>query len=265
MRTSDRAILLAVPATATAASLSILAGWQRGGWLPERLLWIAIGVVLVLGAHLLPSLCRSRSAFEKWIGAALWIGCTAATCAGHAVFFLMAQQHAGDVRAASVSLPASIAPSGRSLTLIANDRAATVAQQANAHGRERRILSARLDALDVEASEARRREAIEDRVTAERDRSLAQQDALRADPVTGRVAVLLGVPVARVDLLSGLMFAAVLEGVACFCWVLAASGNKPHERCWGNQPHKRLGSRDPGAGYHDTRAGKPGSHGGGNR
>ncbi|NVI06383.1 hypothetical protein FSB64_21955 [Paraburkholderia sp. JPY454] len=40
--------LLAVSATATAVCLSILAGWQRGGWMAERALWIAVGVVLVV-------------------------------------------------------------------------------------------------------------------------------------------------------------------------------------------------------------------------
>jgi hypothetical protein len=234
------ALALAIPATATAACLSVMAGWQRGGWLPERVLWIAIGVVLVLGAHLLPSLCRSCSVLLRCIGVALWIGCTAATCAGHAVFFLMAQQHAGDVRAASVDLPASIAPTGRSLTAIAHDREATVAQQAHAPRRDRRIFAARLDALDVEASEAKRQEAMEDRATVERDRVQARQDALRVDPVTGRVAALLGVPVASVDLLSGLMFAAVLEGVACFCWVLAVGSEKqPHASLCENSPHER--------------------------
>lgn len=38
--------LLAVAATVTAACLSIMAGWQRGGFLAERVLWIAVGVVL---------------------------------------------------------------------------------------------------------------------------------------------------------------------------------------------------------------------------
>ncbi|MGF6549351.1 L-asparagine transporter-like permease [Paraburkholderia youngii] len=40
--------LLAVSATATAACLSVMAGWQRGGLFAERVLWIAVGVVLVV-------------------------------------------------------------------------------------------------------------------------------------------------------------------------------------------------------------------------
>ena len=78
----------------------------------------------------------------------------------------------------------------------------------------RASLAARLSALDAEAGDIRRREAQDDRVT-------TQRDVLLADPVTSRLAALLGTTAARVDLLSGLMFAAVLEGVACLLWVLA--------------------------------------------
>lgn len=44
---SRLATVLAISATATALCLSVLAGWQRGGTWPERVVWIAIGVVLV--------------------------------------------------------------------------------------------------------------------------------------------------------------------------------------------------------------------------
>lgn len=47
------ALVLAVGATATALSLSILAGWQRGGSLSERAVWVVIGMVLVTSAHVL--------------------------------------------------------------------------------------------------------------------------------------------------------------------------------------------------------------------
>lgn len=68
------ALLLADVATGTAISMSVLAGWQRGGWIAERLVWVAIGVVLVTGAHLLPALCRpaplsGRVVVEKRSGA----------------------------------------------------------------------------------------------------------------------------------------------------------------------------------------------------
>lgn len=222
--------LLACAATTTAICLSALAGWQRGGWLPERLLWVAIGVVLVVACHLLPALCRAVPWPLRCVGCLLWEACTLATCYGHATFFLFSQQHAGALRADAVTVPASIDATGRDLGAIAADRAELVADLGQP-GTRRAVIRARLDALDAEASETRRREAAADRLQAQQDRVGSRRDDLRADPVTGRLAGWLGVQRSRLDLLTGLLMAAVLEGVACFCWVLALdSGKQPHER-----------------------------------
>ncbi|AOI96707.1 hypothetical protein WS66_13100 [Burkholderia sp. LA-2-3-30-S1-D2] len=105
------------------------------------------------------------------------------------------------------------------------ERAAVTAQLASANARycvgncatlaaRRATLSARLDSLNAEADEARRAQV-------ERDQVAARRDALLADPVTSRLAALLRTTTARVDLLSGLMFAAILEGVACLLWAIA--------------------------------------------
>ncbi|QBQ97902.1 hypothetical protein [Paraburkholderia pallida] len=221
---------LAAPATLTAASLSVMAGWQRGGWLPERLLWVAIGVVLVVACHLLPALCRAARWPMRSIGIALWGFCMAATCYGHVTFFVLAQRHAGEMRAAALpdAPPAAPRPAvSRSLTAIASDRAAIIGRLARVTAPAvRSSLAARLDALDVEAAEARRQEATVDRATALDDREWEARDALRADPVTSRLAALLGTDEPRVDLLTGMAFAAVLEGVACFCWLLALDTGK---------------------------------------
>lgn len=232
------ALGLAVAATGTAASISILAGWQRGGWLSERLLWVAIGVVLVVSAHLIPAMCRSCSWPIRWVGGALWAACMVATCYGHATFFLMAQQHAGEIRAAAVTAQSTIIMAGRSPTQIANDRATTVAELAavtaqrciggcSAARVKRATLTARLDALDVEATEMRRQEAAADRLTVQQDRAAALRDSMQADPVTSRVASFVGIPAARVDLLPGLAFAGVLEGVACLLWFVAFDARDP--------------------------------------
>jgi hypothetical protein len=213
--------VLAVTATATAVCLSIVAGWQRGGWAVERALWIAVGVVLVIAAHLLPALVRSHGWRIRLIGAALWVACMAATCYGHAVFFVMAQKHAGELRAAAVP---AVESHGRDLSVIARDRADVVTRLARATARrcvdlcpalrvERTSLAARLEALDIEKGEAIRLQAAQ-------DRSEAARDAAMTDPVTGALTAF-GVTVAHADLVAGLAFAAVLEGVACFAWLLA--------------------------------------------
>ncbi|MBS2127213.1 hypothetical protein KEX41_02995 [Burkholderia thailandensis] len=224
------AIALATLATTTALSLSILAGWQRGGTLPERLIWIAIGTVLVTSAHLLPALIRNAPIPVRITGSVLWGACLVTACYGHTVFFTFAQQHAGEQRAATV--PVDAAPSsGRSLTAVMAERAAVTAQLATANARycngncatlegRRVTLAAKIDALNAEADDIRRQQVTTDRVTERRD-------ALLADPVTSRLAALLGTTIARVDLLTGLAFAAVLEGVACVLWTVALRSPLP--------------------------------------
>ncbi|MCW3481629.1 hypothetical protein OL229_18995 [Neisseriaceae bacterium JH1-16] len=216
--------VLAIGTTGTALCLSVLAGWQRGGALAERLVWVAIGIVLVVSAHLLPALIRDLPYRVRAVAGVLWLACMATACSGHLTFFLLAQRHAGELRASAVPV-SETAPSGRSLTVVTAERAGVTARLAtiiaqrcmgNCTTREaRRItLAAKLDALDAEADDIRRRQAAD-------DRAVTRRDALATDPVTGRLAALLGTTVARVDLLSGLTFAAVLEGVACLLWTIA--------------------------------------------
>ena len=213
--------LLALAATITAACMSIVAGWERGGLLWERVLLVCVGVVLVVAAHLLPALCRPHGWRIRALGVVLWIGCMTATCYGHAVFFVMAQKHAGDVRAAVV--PVASAP-GRNLAEIASDRAGVVARLARVAERrcgercaavriERTTLNARLVALNAESAEVTRRELALDRADAERA-------SAKADPLAGLLTAF-GVATGRVDLVAGMAFALVIEGVASFCWLLA--------------------------------------------
>lgn len=224
MSTRRWALALAITATVTALCLSVLAGWQRGGTMSERIIWIAIGTVLVTSAHLLPALIRDLPIVIRGVGSVLWGACLVTACYGHAVFFAFAQQHAGEQRASTVQATA-VPSSARSLTVVMAERAAVTAQLATANARHcvencvtlesrRATLAARLDALNAEADDARRQQAMTDRVT-------TQRDALLVDPVTARLAALLGTTTARVDLLTGLVFAVVLEGVACLLWSVA--------------------------------------------
>ncbi|WP_367189824.1 hypothetical protein [Burkholderia sp. Ed8] len=223
---------LATLATVTALSLSILAGWQRGGTLSERLIWIAIGTVLVTSAHLLPALIRDAPIPVRTVGSVLWGACLVTACFGHTVFFTFAQQHAGEMRASTVPVT-SVPPPTRSLTAVMAERATVTAQLAAANARycvgncvtlegRRVTLGARIDALNAEADEIRRQQVATDRIT-------SQRDALLVDPVTARLAALLSTTAARVDLLTGLAFAAVLEGVACLLWTIALRSSVPVE------------------------------------
>ncbi|QEZ48005.1 hypothetical protein [Cupriavidus oxalaticus] len=220
---------LAIGATATAVCLSVLASWQRGGALAERLVWVATGLVLVLSAHLLPALIREARPAVRGVVAVLWLACMVTACYGHLTFFLLAQLRAGEQRAASVAAPAP--PPERNLTAVMAERATVTAQLARANARgcqhdcgsleARRVtLAAKLEALNAEVDEVRRHQATDDRAT-------AQRDALATDPVTARLAGLLGTTGARIDLLSGLAFAAVLEGVACLLWTVGLRSRRP--------------------------------------
>jgi hypothetical protein len=229
---SSAAVLLAVAATGTAICMSVLAGWQRGGWLAERLVWCAISVVLVLCVHLLPALCRTSSFTVRCIAAALWVGCAIAVGFSHATFFLLSQQHAGDRRAGAIIAPAepvpSVTPPVRNLTAIAGEEAKVRAvlgvidarrcerNCANVHAR-RVALSAKVDALVVEANEARRWEMATDRRAAQESHVTALRDSARDDPVMARLATCLGMTEGSIDLPFALVLAAGLEGVACLC------------------------------------------------
>lgn len=223
MQANRWALVLATGATGTALCLSVLAGWQRGGSLAERLAWVAIGVVLVASAHLLPALVRGTPLAMRAVAGVLWVACMATACQGHATFFLLAQRHAGELRTAAVPSVAS-PPAGRLLTAVMAERAGIATRLATANAQRcvgncttleiRRItLAAKLDALDAEADDIRHRQAADDWV-------MTRRDALAADPVTTRLAALLGTTVMRVDLLSSLAFAAVLESVACLLWTV---------------------------------------------
>ncbi|QJW79098.1 hypothetical protein [Burkholderia glumae] len=217
------AFALAVAATGTAVCMSVIAGWQRGGWLSERLVWVAVSVVLVGGAHLLPSLCRSAPLAVRGIGTLLWLGCMAVASWGHATFFLLSQSHAGELRMSAV--PIASVPAHRSLTAVMAERASVAADLAVADARHcirdcltlrvrRTSLATRLDALDAETADVRRYQTIE-------DSNASHRDAAHDDPVTAQLAALRGVTDARLELLTSLAFAAVLEGVACLLWWIA--------------------------------------------
>ncbi|MBB6580924.1 hypothetical protein [Ralstonia solanacearum] len=222
--------LLSIGATGTAICLSVLAGWQRGGSLAERLVWVSIGVVLVASAHLLPALVRDSPYRVRVVTGVLWLACTATACFGHLNFFVLAQRHAGELRASAIPM-AETAPVSRGLTVVMAERASVTAQLATVNTRRcqrdcttleaRRVtLTAKLDALNAEAEDIRRRQAAD-------DRAVTRRDALAVDPVTTRLAALLGTTIARVDLLSGLAFAAVLEGVACLSWTVTLRSRPP--------------------------------------
>ncbi|WP_175816944.1 twin-arginine translocation pathway signal protein [Burkholderia diffusa] len=228
--------LLATLASGTSLWISVVAGTERGGLPVERAVWAAVGVVVLLGAHLIPALSRGAGANVRLPAMALWIVCMVSTGYGHATFFLAAQRHAGDVRATTLhrSAQAADAPptAGRSLAEIARDHARVTQQLAVARNSRcttrceqlavrRESLSAQLAAFDVEAAEGRRREQTIDRMRVANERQEAREELARIDPVTARAAAWLDVSRETIDLAIALIYGSVLECVACLCWLLA--------------------------------------------
>lgn len=218
------ALWLAVAATVTAISISVIASEQRGGTRAERVVWVTLGVVLVLSAHLLPALMRGVPRRVRLAGHLLWAACMLTAINSHAYFFLFAAQHAAQRRAEAAPVVVTEI-TGRSLTVVMSERAEVSARLATANAlscsgkctglEARRItLAARLEALNAEVSDIRRAQDLD-------DRAMTQHDSVMTDPVTARLGALLGTSGARVELLTGLTFAAVLEGVACLLWTIA--------------------------------------------
>ncbi|MGE8165977.1 hypothetical protein ACQKRQ_38280 [Paraburkholderia sp. NPDC080076] len=88
-------------------------------------------------------------------------------------------------------------------------------------------MSAKLDALNVEADEAKRWERAEDREIAQENLVTTLRDSARDDPVTARLAVWVGTTAGKVNLLLALAYAAELEGVACLCWYIVLQPRRP--------------------------------------
>lgn len=231
-------LVLAFLATGTSAWIAVIAGLERGAQPFERTAWAAVGIVLLLGAHLIPALTKTSSRQVRIPALLLWVVCLLSTGYGHATFFMVAQRHVGDMRAAAVQHAApsgaAVLPDGRSLDLIAHDQARTTAALASVRNTRcavhcealavrRASLAAQLTALNVEADEARRREQLADRAAAANDQLVAREDNERRDPVTAALADVLRVPRATVDLMVALTLGWILEGVACLGWLLALS------------------------------------------
>lgn len=225
--------LLAGSAGIISIALVALTGWQLGQSMLEKAAVAAVGVVCVAVVHFLLAFSRSAPWWpSKLIAIALWLTCAAYVAYSHARFILIAQQQAGMQRAATVPAIDGFESATRPLSEIVADRSRVKSDlaiqrevkcvQACGWLRIRLAkLDARLEALDSEADTAKRGQVAEDR----RD---AIRDSLRDDPVTAPLASWLQIPSSRIGLMTGVVFAVVLEGVGCFCWYLGlASGITP--------------------------------------
>ncbi|WP_461241609.1 hypothetical protein [Ralstonia sp. SA306] len=240
LRPAQLLVLRALGTSATAISVAIAAyaGQLRGDTEQTQFMWIALSVVAVLALHLLPMFIRQAGVWLRVLLSAIWIGLLVFVIEGQVTFVLVEQLNAGDKRAMAVPVVAVPAPkeaSGRTPTVIAQDAAKISAMLAavsvtpcpagacTTRQARKAALSAQLAALDVEASEAKRNEAAEDRWQAEADRVQSLRDARRVNPVASSLSSLLGTTEARLNLILAFMPTIVLDGVAVVCWLLLAT------------------------------------------
>ena len=238
-----RGIEIAIALLATTVSLGIAAyaGWSRGGTLVQRTMIVATAEVAVLYVHLIPMRWRAFAAPIRIAAGALWIVGIVVVMIGQATFFVESQRDAGDQRAASVPVvetPNRVGASrGRSLAEIAEARVKVVTDLARIEARRcvracpsvaagKAELTARLAALDAETAEAKRREAEEDRVTAQVARDDALRSSLRVDPVASQIAPWLDTTGSRLELVQAVAFAVVLEWAAVMGWLLVSAGRQ---------------------------------------
>lgn len=234
-------LLLALLATLTSLGIAALSGLQRGGALPEQFGNIALAVAAVLATHLLPALCRSKPLAVRFAAACMWAVSIVVVFYGQMTFFLLAQQHAGDLRAEGVPETTQIVPVAatpmRSLTaigkeqervrtLLAGNNARHCDVDCPAQRMRREVLTAKLDALTTEADEAKRQQVRDDRQAALADRATRLRDSLRDDPVTARLSALIGLDAQKLNLLLALVCAGVLDCMGSLCWWLSLDGSR---------------------------------------
>ena len=229
-------LALAIGSTLLGVFIAACAGWESGRGVRDRLVMAAMGVLIVSGSHVLPALGVRFDGMRRAAILAAWIGCFLYALLGQATFFALAQQDAGDARAMAVNVPGTPervdASQGRSLTVIAQDEAAVTAKLESAKAarcspgvcrwRDARqhALEAQLTALEVEADEAKRREAREDRAARQADDARALREVRRADPVGLQAAALFGWSAASIGLFRAHLPAVMLELLPGLFWAL---------------------------------------------
>jgi hypothetical protein len=225
--------------SAVGLAMAAAAAMERGGTLLDQTLIVAIACVLVLGAHLLPSLSRSP------LARLLWLGCLLLTAWGHATFFTAASHRAGSVRAEAVvttsraeALRAELqAIQARPLAMVSAELAATQARASAAATAVERCqrtapsepscqrLSAtaetsrlRAVALTDEMNEARRAAVLRNRLA----EAAGEQDAARqvaaVDPIAQSIARLMGLPAELLSTGVSVLSAIVIELMAALLW-----------------------------------------------
>lgn len=219
-------MMLGVLASSFSIGISAMAGWQRAGSVEHRLMLGAVGVVAVLGVHLLPALLAPARTLVRILGSVLWVTLLVYVTYGHTGYYLAVVEQAGMQRVASLDReePTVIQTPKRMRSVILADKAkleAGYASMARLDCTDRcaglrlrqEALKARIMAIDAEAEEVRRWQQAQDRMETRRAAS-------QVEPAVAQLAARFGVSEGSVNLVTGAIFAGILEGLGCLCWYL---------------------------------------------
>lgn len=230
----------AVLGTVVGLAMSAAGAIDRAGSTTDRALSVAVGVFLVLGAHLLPALTRGAAARLLWIGVML------AVTYSHASWLISSAHRAGERRASTVQADARTSAlrdqlaqiTARPVATVAADVAAAASRAAAADsgsascaarpGATPRTCAAarntasaareRLGALRIELAEAERAAALRAQLADAAGQHDTRQAEAGADPVAAVLANLTGTPAETVLLLVSLLSSVLVELLAAVLW-----------------------------------------------
>lgn len=203
--------LIAVFVTLTAAAMTAVAAWDRGGTMIDKALLIAMSVVIVLAVHLLPAMSRRPVA---WL---VWSCCLLCAIYGHLTFLTHASLRAAEARAQQSAVAGrierQIETAREALAEIKARPIATVSAEL-AQESDRRVRAA----LREEIAEGRRAERLRDDLARFGADSTAAQITGSSDPVTARLAVVTGWTESGVSVAIGMAFSMLLELIGAILW-----------------------------------------------
>jgi hypothetical protein len=210
--------LLAALVTLTAASMTAVAAADRGGTDLDKALLIAMSVVIVLTVHLLPALSKR---FVSWI---VWGCCLVCAIYGHLTFLTHASLRAAESRAQQSALvmgtERQIEATKAALASIKARPMVMVAEALAVTEDKRERATLRLELAEGKRAEALREELVRLSATATQ-----AQVTGATDPVTSRLAGVMGVTDSTVTVVVGMTFAILLELIGTLLWYEALRHN----------------------------------------
>lgn len=209
---------LAVFVTFIAASMTAVAAWDRGGTDIDKLLLIALSVIIVVAVHLLLALSRRPATIL------IWVGCLACAIYGHLTFLTHASLRAGDQRAEQSTV---VTATARQIDMVqealseikARPIAVVSAELALSNDRRRRA------ALRTEIAEGERAESLRDELVRLTGMATTAKVMSITDPVTSRLATVMGYSENTIAVIIGMTFAILLELIGTLLWYEALNNN----------------------------------------